>query len=1278
MAKDAPIPKLGGKVGEARRDRVAPLIKPPTEREIPAFWQHAQYSSYGFFNPIKRRSLDISYDTTNYNFLQTVGEASKNVFQHNALATAGPFIAIVLRVDVAPAGQTAASLGQTGYEPSRKNSISTSIFGTDGTPDPVKLNKGDKVFYEVKARVNELEVLPWPWDQNDDYIINEYPTFVAERELSETVIRVGDLIWVDFTNTREGLQGIILEKIDIEPGDPPSPAWAPPRYQPKIPCCAPSRPKGAKIKTAAAKIPRSPTPSKSTQPKSGGHIVMIKGQKSLQSTGYAIYHSLIEGGAPAGKCFWGHIEGNGGTDHADRPSDCGRETLIYVPDTFDNSKPYEMAYYFHGLRGFGKMYRGNKTGATPKIDKTLKKGDFYYRMTKWLRKMVNEQKRNFVLVFPELSWSTGFGQTGPQKRGRAGARAYHHKRRVYWSFSHAKAPYAWQAGGINKPHGIHDDDFVKFHNNVIATLASLGVRELDQSGQKDVLSWTGHSAGGHLLSSLVTNKEVMTQIKPNRITLSDCDYGTATPGNDPEKPTGWATAWNVYNMYIKSTAPYYPGKDHWLEMNVFAVPYGKQAPGRNAKHFFKNTPGIASKGKKFKFVVGEKPKHIFPNGEVTGPKQYVTWHPAKTHDWSALHSFTFLNENAPGTGSTPTLNEGNSSETETANDKAAPAGGGESKKTGPARAKEIEATQEELQKKIAKSQKALLEDEGFTKQSLASDKIQQSYTKTANEHTRTAMQIHMQLQNQLKEISIEKDLIDGIDPSAFKGDLNKEQMQKQIEKLEAAKANLQGGKTPEGKSAAGTIYDKQNVVKSKIRLIDQQIKLLKARKKAHNDAPDINNTNCRDCSDESAMNRGARSWKTWAPSSAAVGAPASRLIGEEAKYASTQAGKKYDNWYYGFGNTKSSLFPIHLNQPNPGNPDDFPNGAGPYDAGGHPVNYPTWLIQKWCPRNSASRSGRGPRHIYLGKTNPNAIEGNMVRGLMLFACLEIIERYWKQGIKIVGGPHDGIYNDAEILISSHYRKNGNGNHKFNGAADFQVRFDNRKKSLPGMFIWAGIQILQKTYRIPVGGAGAYLQANPDSGNRIRGVNYYDQGKVVRGLRGGKPPGSYSHNHYDVRGHFDYGINRRRGKGMHLAFSHWICTDLDSDGAKDSGYNQVQGMGRDKQMRAHLNGAANAGQENEAFKFLKNVFHRNGHENGQVDALQHNGKDSKFLPLGHLNIFPKDFQFPLVGGSIPNLNQLCGLGNEKNTGQYYWNGHSGGNPAGRGKLGQSTETKKEKY
>jgi hypothetical protein len=208
-----------------------------------------------------------------------------------------------------------------------------------------------------------------------------------------------------------------------------------------------------------------------------------------------------------------------------------------------------------------------------------------------------------------------------------------------------------------------------------------------------------------------------------------------------------------------------------------------------------------------------------------------------------------------------------------------------------------------------------------------------------------------------------------------------------------------------------------------------------------------------------------------------------------------------------------------------------------------------------------------------------------------------------------------------------------------------------------MFIWAGIQILQKTYRIPVGGAGAYLQAHPDSGNRIRGVNYYDQGKVVRGIRGGKPPGSYSHNHYDIRGHFDYGLNRRRGKGMHLAYSHWITTDLDSDGAKDSGYNQVQGMGRDKQMRDHLRGAANAGQENEAFRFLKNVFHRNGHENGQVDALQHNGKDSKFLPLGHLNIFPKDFQFPLVGGSIPNLNQLCGLGNEKNASQYYWNGHS---------------------
>ena len=1264
----------GKKVVDRRR---AALSNPPATPEIPAFWQHGQFSAYGFFNPIKRKSLGVSYDSTNMNFVQAVGEATKSVFQHNSLVNSGPFIAIVLRVEVAPAGQDAKSLGQTGFEPGRENTINTSILGTAGakgmTANPVRLNKGDKVFYEVKARVNELEILPWPWDQNDDYIIDQYPTFVAERELSNPP-RVGDLIWVDFTNTNEGSQGIILEKIDIEPGPAPEPAWAPPRYQPNIPCCAPSRPKGAKIKTSPAKIPSRPSPAPAAIPSGGGHIVMIQGQKNLQSTGYAIYESLINGGAPGGQCFWGHIEGNGGSDHADRPADIGRETLIFVPDTFDSSKPYEMAYYFHGLTGFGKMYLGNRDGKMAKIDQTLQKGDFYYRMTKWLRKMVNEQKRNFVLVFPELSWSTGFGKSGPQKRGKVGARAAHRKRRVYWSFSHAKAPYAWQAAGINEPHGIHDDDFVMFHNNVISTLETMGVRTLDQAGMKDVLSWTGHSAGGHLLSSLVTNPEVMTNIKPNRITLSDCDYGTATPGSNPEKPLGWATAWNVYNMYIKPNAPFYPGPDHWLEMNVFAVPNSSN-PGKNAKYFFKNTPGLASKGKKFKFTVSEKPKHIFILGEETsGIKQYVTWHPAKSHKWSALHSFTFLNENAPGAGSTPHSSKAQATTTDTAapsNGKKEPGSttgtGTGSQKSGPARQAELAATRKELNKSAAAKKKAL-KDLGVGAAALDESKLQKTYTSQSDDKARILIKEYIAEKNYIAAAKIEEDLIAGIDPEAFKGDLTKEQMQKQIDKLVKQKENLESGKTPDGKAAAGTIYDKENVVKSKIRLVQEQINLLNARKKAHNDAPDINNTNCKDCSTEGSPH----SWKTWTPSNNVDGAPASRLIGDEQTYSATSEGKKYKGWFYGFGNTKSSLFPIHISQPNPGNPADFPNGAE-IDASGAPQNYPNWLVQKWCPRGFVKSNGKGPRHL-RGYSSPGSYEGNDTRALALYACLEIIERYWKQGIKIVGGPHDGVYHDAEILMTSHWRKNGNGNHKFNGAADFQIRFDNRKKSLPGLFIWASMQILQKTYRIPVGGAGAYLQCTPDSQNRVRGVNYYDQGKVVRGIRGGLSPGSYSHCHYDIRGHFDFALDRRRAKGMHLGYSHWICTDTDGDGKKNSGYNQVQGMGKQKQIKEHFAAAANQGQEDEVYKFMRDVFHRNGHDSGAAAGLGHNGKESKFVSAG-AGTFPKDFEFPLVGASIPNLNQLCGMGSPKND-QYYWNGHSGGNPKYQGLKGKDTETKKE--
>jgi hypothetical protein len=1212
-----------------RRDRVARLqgVNPSTA-DIPAFWSHLQLSSYGFTNPLNKRNVGISYDSTNMNFVQMLRESAKNVFSYDSILNSGPFLATVLRVEVAPETFIGSQLGQTGYEPEKNNSFVNPVYHNNG--EGVNTSSGEKTFFEVKARVNELEILPWPWDQNDDYVIDMYPTFVAEKSFGDQPIKVGDLIWVDFTNTNEGLQGVIEEVCDITPGPVPDVRY-PVFVQDKTrPCCSPSPPSGHNIGSGPAKIATAdPEPVVKVH---GGDIKIMTSAKSLPLTAQVVQAALKIGKAPVGTGWTGHIEGNGGGDFKLRPKGCpGRETLVYVPSALDKSKPIELAYYFHGLRGFGNHFDGNPKHDFEKAKTMITKEDgakcdFWYRVAPWLKQMVERDKRNIIFVMPELSWSTGYKAFYRSTAKR--------NSRQPWSFAHPLAPNAsWKKNVKGKgKYAVYEDDFVLFHNNVLQLLGgnAFGV-PLDKIQS---LSWTGHSAGGKVLSNLVTNKKVVKDagIKPNRITLSDGGYGYWHPGKNKEKPSGWAVCYNIWHFYVKPEAPHYPGKDHWIEWNTFTA---GGDPGKNAKAFFTKTPAFKTLSKKWKFRRGSREeKHVFPNNNN---HQYVTFKTSKKHAIAALESFPYINPNAAAASKGKlAAGSGASKHTMRGGAKASSAAPGsvsgpttttateKSHKTGRARIAHLEAIKKSHAAYMEKCEKESPWLKSANNESIAALYNEQgTYSAEQLTSMRTMIKRYIESKSIKESTEAEISLLQGVNYSNYHN-LSTEELKKQLEQNNTSISNLKAGKTPTGASSANSPYESSYAVKATIKKYEQVNLVIQKLLEKRSTSPGTNNKDCIDCGDETTQTR-----RTVQPSN--------NFKGTEAKRTTTGGSGA---WYKKFGNKTSSLFPIHIDKPNPGNPDDHPSGAD-VDSKGVPKNYPDWLINKWCPGKDPLKVGRGPRHIGLGKTNPKFKDGNETRGLIAYACLEIIENYWNQGFEIVGGDHAGTYNDAKIFITSHSRKNTQfKNHDFNGATDIMIRFDNNTKMLPAIYLWASVQILMKTYRLPTGGSGLYMDFKGNR-NRIKGLNYYEQGNWKR-KKYLIAPGAYANVHYDFRGHFDFKVNKRRARGMASMLTNWMRFRMDDK--KPS--SKAQYSSRTIKILEQTMSPEKAKQLNNFFKQVYCLSDTPAEDFTKEKA----GQYLKFKDLTSLKM-------PSVGPEVPNLNQMAGLGAQKdnNKDQWKWNG-----------------------
>ncbi len=221
----------------------------------------------------------------------------------------------------------------------------------------------------------------------------------------------------------------------------------------------------------------------------------ISQEATLQKWNNALSQNGLPGSSRVAK-----FSSNGANDNFYR-SDTGRETIIFSPSQTNFNTAIELVYYFHGIKGFTD-------------------DDFSKIVIPQAKKMAEEQRRNIVIVFPELPWSRGLDNS---ERWTAEGRT-----KLIWDGTDSDLV-QFQKDVINLIQ-------TQFNNNILVTI--------------DKVTLVGHSRGGAALSYAAqhptTNQNHLSQLepKPTRITFSEAGY--AFGGENPYKV--------VYNNYIKSNS----------------------------------------------------------------------------------------------------------------------------------------------------------------------------------------------------------------------------------------------------------------------------------------------------------------------------------------------------------------------------------------------------------------------------------------------------------------------------------------------------------------------------------------------------------------------------------------------------------------------------------------------------------------------------------------------------------------------------------------------------
>lgn len=398
--------------------------------------------AYGVLNNIRSPFFSPKLNVDQFNFAENIKKVIKNHYTPDMISNTGPYKAIVLRVE----------------------SKSSSTPGS--WMDIFKGAERQRELVKIRARIPELHsMLPLPESSDDHAKIDMYPMFIAQdTTLPEP--EVNSLVWVDFGNKNNFSDPIYVKPIICAPGSGPSgDASARSAHTNCGGTFASTSPNGSAVAGSSKNLdhvggkllPRSISSSKDNK--------LLKGKRFNQKTVTA-WATGAEKLTYSCTSWIGCMNSNGMDDATHENGK--RETILCASNTIRFDNPIEMLYYMHDY----KEFNGNK--------------DFENRIPGIINRLTKD-KRNFILVIPELPWSVG----------------------------NKKSKENLIAGDVWSGY----DNFLKFHRETLATIKETFTEKINLG----YVSVVGIGKGGFQAVYGAVKEGNMKDVNPSHITLTEYD-----------------------------------------------------------------------------------------------------------------------------------------------------------------------------------------------------------------------------------------------------------------------------------------------------------------------------------------------------------------------------------------------------------------------------------------------------------------------------------------------------------------------------------------------------------------------------------------------------------------------------------------------------------------------------------------------------------------------------------------------------------------------------------
>lgn len=402
-------------------------------------WDFVRAYDFGMINKLNSSILKSRYNPRNNGFEEVRNLISRQYNFEILPEHHGPHLAVILRVlntaDSALDGETksyTSFLSKSDEGEVREDLIFSELRRSEGS-EGAKTN-----LTRIIAKVPDYDIdLPWPETGFDRKILNLHGEYWAQSTSNEfSNLKPGQVVLVVFNSTVNFSAATDGKYSGLIVGVPTARFMnslafaannAASSFEP-INCPSPRLligPSGKKVVvTTKNDFPLRITKKIKNKIKTGifgdGTIQTKTHFANCLNTMTVSYKNAISAPAPgpSSAFLWvGHLRSNGPLDLLDRAMSKGRETIIYAPRHFDVNSPFEIKYYFHDFAGFGRAWiQGPSTTIedAAKADRVLGgANDFIVKIAPAINDMIKD-RRNFILVIPELMHSMGFGTGNSQ------------------------------------------------------------------------------------------------------------------------------------------------------------------------------------------------------------------------------------------------------------------------------------------------------------------------------------------------------------------------------------------------------------------------------------------------------------------------------------------------------------------------------------------------------------------------------------------------------------------------------------------------------------------------------------------------------------------------------------------------------------------------------------------------------------------------------------------------------------------------------------------------